>query len=72
MYKLTQLWWGFHFWFVKWFILKPLVKLNNIVNGRFLSQFTKKKWYNMPFKSPCRCKWLNTTSYKLTKYVIFK
>jgi hypothetical protein len=59
------------FWYstVKWLILKPLVKLSYILNGRIMG---KKKWYERHFTNPIRYRRLSRLTYKLTKYVMFK
>lgn len=59
------------FWYstVKWLVLKPLVKLSFILNGRVIG---KKKWYERHFTHPIRYKRLNRLCYNLTKYVMFK
>lgn len=58
----------FYFIVVKWLILKPLVKLNYIINGKMMGDI---KWYQRHFTTPVRWKWLNIVTYKLTKYVMF-
>ena len=59
------------FWYstVKWLILKPLVKLSFVLNGRMIG---KKKWYESHFTNPIRYKILTKLCYNLTKYVMFK
>jgi hypothetical protein len=59
------------FWYstIKWLILKPLVKLSYIINGKMIGDI---KWYQRHFTKPVRWQWLNRVSYKLTKYVMFK
>lgn len=58
------------FWYdtVKWLVLKPLVKLSYIINGKMMGDI---KWYQRHFTTLVRWKWLNSVSYKLTKYVMF-
>ena len=58
----------FYFLLVKWLLLKPLVKLSYIINGKMLGDA---KWYQRHFTMPVRWKWLNSVTYKLTKYVMF-
>ena len=58
----------FYFLLVKWFLLKPLVKLSYIINGKIMGDV---KWYQRHFTMPVRWKWLNSVTYKLTKYVMF-
>ena len=53
---------------VKWVVLKPMVKLSYIINGKMLGDV---KWYQRAWDGNVRWKWLNTTSYKLSKYVMF-
>lgn len=54
---------------VKWLALKPLVKLNFIINGKVMGDI---KWYQRHFTTPARWQCLNKTTYKLTKYTMFK
>jgi len=58
----------FYFFLVKWVVLKPLVKLSYIINGKIMSDV---KWYQKYFTTPVTWKWLNNITYKLTKYVMF-
>lgn len=58
----------FYFFLVKWLVLKPLVKLSYIINGKMIGDV---KWYQRHFTTPIKWKWLNRVTYKLTKYVIF-
>ena len=58
----------FYFFLVKWLVLKPLVKLSYIINGKMMGDV---KWYQRHFTTPVKWKWLNRVSYKLTKYVMF-
>ena len=58
----------FYFLLVKWLVLKPLVKLSYIINGKMMGDV---KWYQRHFTMPVRWKWLNSVTYKLTKYVMF-
>lgn len=60
---------SFYFFLIKWLVLKPLVKLSYIINGK---QMGKIRWYQRSFSMPIRWKWLNTITYKLTKYVHFR
>ena len=53
---------------VKFLILKPMVKLSYIINGKVMG---KVKWYQRNFTGDYKWKWLNRTAYKLTKYVMF-
>ena len=59
------------FWYstVKWLVLKPLVKLSYIINGKVIGDV---KWYQRHFTTPARWKWLNNITYKLSIYVMFK
>jgi hypothetical protein len=59
------------FWYstVKWLVLKPLVKLHFIINGKVIGDI---KWYQRHFTQPVRWQWLNKVTYKLTKYTMFK
>ena len=59
------------FWYgaVKWLVLKPLVRLSFIINGRIMGD---KKWYESHFTTPIRSKSLSRTTYRLTKYIMFK
>lgn len=58
----------FYFLLVKWLVLKPLVELSYIINGKIMGDV---KWYQRHFTTPVRCRWLNNVTYKLTKYVMF-
>ena len=58
----------FYFFLVKCLVLKPLVKLSYIINGKMMGDV---KWYQRHFTTPVKWKWLNRVSYKLTKYVMF-
>ena len=58
----------FYFLLVKWLLLKPLVKLSYIINGKMMGDV---KWYQRHFTMHVRWKWLNSVTYKLTKYVMF-
>lgn len=58
----------FYFFLVKWFALKPLVKLSYIINGKMMGDV---KWYQRHFTTPVRWKWLSNVTYRLTKYVMF-
>ena len=58
----------FYFFLVKWLLLKPLVKLSYIINGKMMGDV---KWYQRHFTMHVRWKWLNSVTYKLTKYVMF-
>ena len=58
----------FYFLLVKWLLLKPLVKLSYIINGKMMGDV---KWYQRHFTTPVRWKWLNNVTYKLTKYIMF-
>jgi hypothetical protein len=58
----------FYFLLVKCLVLKPLVKISYIINGKIMGDV---KWYQRHFTTPVRWKWLNRVSYKLTKYVMF-
>ena len=58
----------FYFFLVKWLLLKPIVKLTYIINGKMIG---KVKWYQRHYTSPPKWKWLNRTAYKLSKYVAF-
>ena len=58
----------FYFQLVKWLVLKPLVKLSYIINGKMMGDV---KWYQRHFTTPIKWKWLNSVTYKLTKYVMF-
>lgn len=53
---------------VKWIVLKPLVKLSYIINGKMMGDI---KWYQRHFTTTVRWRWLNSVTYKLTKYVMF-
>ena len=66
MYELIQLWWKFHFWFVKWFAMKPMVELNWIINGKYGKS---KKWYHSKFNGIPNWKWLSDNSNNILKYV---
>jgi hypothetical protein len=57
-----------YFFLVKWFILKPLVKLSYIINGKMMGDV---KWYQRHFTTRVKWKWLNSVTYKLTKYLMF-
>jgi hypothetical protein len=59
------------FWYsiVRCLVLKPLVKISSIFNGRIMG---KKKWYERHFTPTIRHKRLNRICYRLTMYVIFK
>ena len=58
----------FYFFLVKWIVLKPLVKLSYIINGKLMGDV---KWYQRRFTTPVRWKWLSNVTYRLTKYVMF-
>ena len=58
----------FYFFLVKWLVLKPLVKLSYIINGKMMGDV---KWYQRHFTTPVRWKWLSNVTYRLTKYVMF-
>ena len=58
----------FYFFLVKWLVLKPLVKLSYIINGKLMGDV---KWYQRRFTTPVRWKWLSNVTYSLTKYVMF-
>ena len=58
----------FYFFLVKWFVLKPLIKLSYIINGKMMGDI---KWYQRHFTTPVRWKWLSNVTYRLTKYVMF-
>lgn len=58
----------FYFLVVKWLVLKPLINLSYIINGKIMGDV---KWYQRHFTTPVRWKWLNRITYKLTKYVMF-
>ena len=58
----------FYFFLVKWLVLKPLVKLSYIINGKMMGDV---KWYQRRFTTPVRWKWLSNVTYRLTKYVMF-
>ena len=57
----------FYFFLVKWLVLKPLVKISYIINGKMIGDV---KWYQRHFTMPVRWKWLNSVTYRLTKYVM--
>ena len=59
---------SFYFFLVKWLVLKPLVKLSYIINGKMMGDV---KWYQRRFTTPVRWKWLSNVTYRLTKYVMF-
>lgn len=58
----------FYIFLVKYLILKPLVQINYIVNGKMMGKI---KWYQRSFTTPIRSRFLNTMSYNLSKYVMF-
>ena len=58
----------FYIFLVKYLILKPLVQINYIVNGKMMGKI---KWYQRSFTKPIRNRFLNTISYNLSKYVMF-
>lgn len=58
----------FYFFLVKWLVLKPLIKMNHIINGKIIGDV---KWYQRRFTMPVKSKWLNSVTYKLTKYLVF-
>ena len=58
----------FYFFLVKWLVLKPLVKLSYIINGKLMGDV---KWYQRRFTTPVRWKWLSNVTYRLSKYVVF-
>lgn len=58
----------FYFLVVKWLVLKPLINLSYIINGKIMGDV---KWYQRHFTTPVRWEWLNRITYKLAKYVMF-
>ena len=58
----------FYFFLVKWLVLKPLIKLSYIINGKMMGDI---KWYQRNFTTPVRWRWLNNVTYRLSKYVLF-
>ena len=58
----------FYFVIVKWLVLKPLVELSYIINGKMIGDV---KWYQRHFNTPVSWKWIDSVTYKLTKYVMF-
>lgn len=59
-----------YFWLVKWLLLKPMVKLSYIINGKSLGTV---RWCQRKF-NPSKgfnWNWLGVTAYKLSKYVMF-
>ena len=66
---ITSILYRGYYFFLKWFVLKPLVKLGYIINGKIIGDV---KWYQRHYTTPVRWVWLNNVSYKLTKYVLFQ
>jgi hypothetical protein len=58
----------FYIFLVKYVLLKPLVQINYVVNGKMMGEI---KWYQRSFTTPIRSRFLNTISYNLSKYVMF-
>lgn len=58
----------FYFFLVKWLLLKPLVKLSYIINGKMIGEV---KWYQRHFTGKSRWRWLSRVACKLSKYVAF-
>jgi hypothetical protein len=58
----------FYIFLVKYILLKPLVQINYIINGKMMGKI---KWYQRSFSTPVKIRFLNTISYKLSKYVMF-
>jgi hypothetical protein len=58
----------FYIFLVKYVLLKPLVQINYIINGKMMGKI---KWYQRSFTTPVKSRFLNTISYKLSKYVMF-
>jgi len=57
-----------YFWLVKWLVLKPMIKIGYIINGKLIG---RKKWYQRSWDGKVRNNWIHITSYKLTKHVLF-
>ena len=53
---------------VKFVVLKPLVELSYIINGKAMGEI---KWYQKKYNGVIKWKWLNNSTYKLTKWVMF-
>ena len=53
---------------VKFLVLKPLVKLSYIINGKVSGKI---RWYQKKYNGVIKWKWLNRVCYQLTKWVMF-
>lgn len=54
---------------LKWLVLKPLVRLSWMVNGKILSPV---RWYERKWDGHIRWRWLSDYTYWLTKYITFR
>ena len=67
--KIKYLLYSFWYSIVKWIVLKPLLKLGYIINGKLIGEI---KWYQKQFTTPVKNKILSDITFQITKYIMFK